>query len=36
MIADPFGYSWSIAQKKEPVSPEEMQERFTAMLGGAA
>jgi PhnB protein len=35
MVADPFGYSWSIAQRKEEVSPEEMQERFTAMLGGA-
>lgn len=35
MVADPFGYRWSIAQRKETVSPEEMQERFTALLGGA-
>jgi PhnB protein len=35
MVADPFGYSWSLACRKETVSPEEMQVRFTAMMTGA-
>jgi len=34
-IADPFGYQWIIASRKEPVSPEEMQRRWSAMLGSA-
>ena len=29
-IADPFGYTWTIATKREEVSPQEMQKRFTA------
>jgi len=32
-IADPFGYHWIIASRKEPVSPEEAQRRWSAMLG---
>ena len=34
-IADPFGYQWIIASRKEPVSPEELQRRWSAMLEGA-
>lgn len=30
MIADPFGHKWMIATRKEAVSPEEMQRRWTA------
>ena len=33
MVACPFGYRWSLAQPKEEVSPEEMQKRWTKMLG---
>lgn len=33
MIADPFGFSWSLAARIEDVSPEEMQRRFSAELG---
>jgi len=29
-IADPFGYAWTIATRKEDLSPEEMQRRFEA------
>ena len=29
-IADPFGYTWSIATKVEEVSPQEMQRRYRA------
>lgn len=32
MILDPFGFSWSIATPVENVSPEEMQQRFSAAL----
>jgi PhnB protein len=31
-IADPFGHRWMIATRGEPVSPDEMQRRWTAML----
>jgi PhnB protein len=31
-IADPFGYTWTIATRREEVSPEEMQKRFTAVF----
>lgn len=31
-VADPFGFSWFLAQRIEEVSPQEMQRRFTAML----
>lgn len=33
-IADPYGYKWMIATQKETVSPQEMQKRWTKMLGG--
>jgi PhnB protein len=29
-ITDPFGYNWTIATRKEDLSPEEMQRRFEA------
>jgi PhnB protein len=32
MIADPFGHKWHIATRKEEVSPEEMQRRWSAMF----
>lgn len=32
LVADPFGYSWFIAQKVEDVSPEEMQIRWDASV----
>jgi PhnB protein len=31
-IADPFGHRWTIATRGEPVSAQEMQRRWTAML----
>ena len=34
-VADPFGYHWMIASRKERVTHEEMQRRWSAMLGGA-
>ena len=34
-IADPFGYKWMIATRKEQVTPDEMQRRWTAMFGTA-
>src|SRR5690349_13950631 len=27
-ITDPFGYSWTVATRREDLSPEEMQRRF--------
>lgn len=33
MIADPFGHKWQLASHKEDVSPQEMQKRWSAMLG---
>lgn len=30
MIADPFGHCWFLATRREEVSPEEMQRRFSA------
>jgi PhnB protein len=35
LVADPFGYGWFVATPVDPVTPEEMQRRFTAALGGA-
>jgi PhnB protein len=32
MLLDPFGHRWHIATKKETVSPEEMQRRWSAMM----
>jgi PhnB protein len=31
-LTDPFGHIWLIATRKEDVSPEELQQRFTLML----
>ena len=31
LVADPFGYSWDIAMRKEEMSAEEMRRRFEAM-----
>lgn len=35
MVADPFGYSWYLAQHKEDVSPNEMQRRWSAIFAKA-
>jgi PhnB protein len=32
-IVDPFGYTWTIATHQEDVSPEELQQRFSALYG---
>lgn len=32
-IRDPFGHEWLLGHEIETVTPEEMQRRFTAMLG---
>lgn len=34
MVVDPAGFTWTIATRKEDVSPDEMQRRFTAALAG--
>ena len=34
-IADPFEQAWTIATHKEDLSPEEIQQRFTASLRGS-
>lgn len=31
LVADPFGYSWFISQKKQDVTPAEMQKRWDKM-----
>jgi PhnB protein len=36
LVMDPFGYGWFVSAKKEDVSPEEMQRRWTAALAGGA
>jgi PhnB protein len=33
MLTDPFGHQWHLGTRIEEVSPEEMQKRFTAMMG---
>ena len=33
MLLDPFGHRWSIATRVETVSPQQMQARWSAMLG---
>ena len=33
-LTDPFGHTWSIATRKEDVSPEEADRRAKAMFGG--
>lgn len=32
-VLDPFGHRWNLATRKDPVSPAEMQRRWTEMLG---
>jgi len=32
MIADPFGHKWHLATRKERVSPEDMQRRWSEMF----
>lgn len=34
-VQDPFGFRWSIATRKEILTPEEMTQRQKAMMGGA-
>jgi len=31
---DPFGHRWNIGHSIEALTPEEMQKRYTAMMGG--
>jgi len=33
-LADPCGYRWMVATRRESVSPKEMQARWTRMLEG--
>lgn len=35
-VRDPFGYDWMIGHSIEEVDPDEMQRRYTEMLGGKA
>jgi uncharacterized glyoxalase superfamily protein PhnB len=32
LIRDPFGYDWLIGHQLEEIDPDEMQQRYTAML----
>jgi PhnB protein len=32
MLTDPFGHKWSVATRKEEVTPQEMQKRWSAMF----
>jgi PhnB protein len=34
VVVDPFGHRWHLATRKEAVTPQQMQERWTAMLQG--
>lgn len=34
MLKDPFGHLWQLASRREEVSPEQMQQRWSAMLQG--
>lgn len=34
VIVDPFGHRWHLATRQSVVSPQEMQARWTAALGG--
>ena len=36
MVACPFGYRWHLTARGEPVSPDEMQKRWTRMLEDGA
>jgi len=31
-VLDPFGHVWHFATRKQEISPQEMQQRFTAMM----
>jgi PhnB protein len=33
-VADPFGFRWSIASRKEYLTPEQRNDRMKAMFGG--
>ena len=33
VVVDPFGHRWNIGHGIEDVAPEEMQRRYTALLG---
>lgn len=33
-LRDPFGHTWLIGHAIEPVSPQEMQRRYTALFDG--
>jgi PhnB protein len=33
-VKDPFGFTWAIASRKEELTPAEMQERATKVMGG--
>lgn len=33
-LEDPFGHVWQVMTRKEEVSPEEMQQRYDAILAG--
>jgi uncharacterized glyoxalase superfamily protein PhnB len=33
VVRDPFGHEWNIGHQIEDVTPEEMQRRYTALLG---
>jgi PhnB protein len=35
MLSDPFGHQWHVSTRTEEVSHEEMQKRFTTMMGAA-
>ncbi|PPE75725.1 hypothetical protein C3942_02195 [Solimonas fluminis] len=35
MLQDPFGHQWQLASRREEISPEQMQRRWSAMLQGA-
>ena len=34
IIRDPFGHRWNIGHSIEPVTPDEMQRRYAAMMAG--
>jgi uncharacterized glyoxalase superfamily protein PhnB len=34
-VRDPFGHEWLIGHQIEEVTPEEMQRRYTVLLGGS-
>jgi PhnB protein len=35
LLADPYGHQWFVASRVEEVSPQEMQRRWSAMVGSA-